>query len=269
MSKMLVHGRPDPDGKCRYCARTSCRGTHVTFAGDTLYREVDAARRAGDLSELAELQRSVRELTDDSPSSVVAAAAAPTTPGVAAADAPALELVDQPELVVRIHAGALSRIDREIYSTTRVDGLEAGGLLYASVHGDALEIEAASGVGDEAERTEVSIAHDARYQSAFDRELAGSDLHPVGRWHTHPYFAGNDVNWRSPSSADRRGMARFVEFIEDVGAWPTAASVELILTAPDYAKGSWEDPHISAFVAQRDPITHRITVQNARVLEED
>jgi proteasome lid subunit RPN8/RPN11 len=105
-----------------------------------------------------------------------------------------------PRLTVALGSSARRAIEEEFLSTTRVDGYETGGWLFAEPSRSwdkSIEVRLATGPGEGARRGrssyEPSDYHQAEEQLARD----GADhLCRVGDWHSHP---GHDT---TPSSSD-------------------------------------------------------------------
>lgn len=174
----------------------------------------------------------------------------------------ALRMLDAPRERVLLRSNARARISAEARDCS--DGRETAGFLYASLYGEPLEIIAATGPGPNARRSPTACEIDGEYIDSLDqeRERYGSDLVHAGTWHTHP------ARSVTPSEKDLAGLAAgFVQLEARIGT--RAAFVGIIATTCADAQLDWRWQELHAYVVRRDPISRRITCENAEVKEID
>ena len=172
---------------------------------------------------------------------------------------PELTWRDRPEEVVILQGAARARIEAEALESR--DGRETGGWLLLDVRGrDDTEFSAATGPGERAKFEPNRVGLDIEYRVAVEEtaQRMDSGLMVSGDFHTH---MGRSAR---PSEGDRTAWCRNFEFLEnELGA--RAAWTGILLTS-DY-DDDWRYPELHAFVVRRDPITRRLTCENAIVKE--
>lgn len=164
---------------------------------------------------------------------------------------------DHPQLMT-IHSAALSRLRGEARAAG--DGRETGGWVFAPIDGPATELVVVCGDGPNAERHEGSLRKDAEalvdFEYGLERTYPGLVL--VGGWHTHPRRS------QVPSTTDLRSMVALLEDLEERGAHPSPAAIEVIVTSGSSFEYGLE---LHPYVARRDPISRRVIFENARIQE--
>jgi hypothetical protein len=164
-------------------------------------------------------------------------------------ETPELRTKSQSPVEVVLTRSVRETILDDLFWSTRTDGLEAGGFLWAqpsrSWH-KQIEVLYSSETGD-AQRTSRSLKLDTAPWLEAERAIEEKrlDLALAGLWHSHP-----DTRADQPSTADLRSWLAALDWNEERGR-STAFSVGLIYSASPYLGDSWATPRLSAWVVRR------------------
>lgn len=180
-----------------------------------------------------------------------------------ASEVPKLRANAKPTIEIVITRTARQTIMDDLFASTRVDGLEAGGFLHGKPTRSwnrQVEILDATHTGD-AERTRDSVLLDTGQWIRRERgyKASGLDCRLVGIWHSHPSTRDG-----TPSTADRKALLSVLEWHEQHGR-NAAYSVGLIYAAED--GDSWARPYLHAWVVHRNRRTGTAICEPASIRE--
>lgn len=250
----------DHDTACLYCGE-HCDGRHYATLDPTLRGQILAALEESDQARMIDLQAQVRAGLNNSTTPAAPWGSSSERTAASSSAVPEIVWRSEPEEVVLLHGGAHARLTAEA-SDSR-DGRETGGWLLLDTLGhDDTEFHAATGPGERAQFEPNRVGLDLGHRIAIEEraQRLDSKLVIAGDFHTHQ---GREPR---PSEGDRTAWARSFEFLEnDLG--PRAAWTGIVLTSK--YDDDWRYPELHGYVLRRDPITRRLTCENAIVKEVD
>jgi hypothetical protein len=161
---------------------------------------------------------------------------------------------------------ARSVILGDLFVTSRSDGLEAGGFLFAkpvrSWDTSSVEIVDATPTGNALRRSDSLRLDNAEWTRA-ERTAAANGFDQVlsGLWHSH-----GDTRDATPSDTDLRAWLAALDWGETNGR-STAVSVGLIYSASTYYGDTYARPRIHGWVVRREGYGRRAICEPAVVRE--
>ena len=219
--------------------------THHIRAGKTRWDRSSSELRRSDVAALFGLT------TADGfsgPSRSRSTTTAPRPPRPLELEIPELRSSQSPVDVVLTRSARKMILD-DLFWTTRTDGLEAGGFLWARPSYSwrkQIEVLYASDTGD-AQRTTRSIKLDTAPWAEAERAIEDKrlDLTLCGMWHSHA-----DTRDDRPSDVDLRSWLAALDWNAERGR-SAPFSVGLIYSASPYLGDSWATPRLSSWVVRR------------------